>query len=397
LDELDNAIASWSTDRELKDVLTDALVISCAYLCQEAAFHLLARPDIDSNSTSELVEGYEFFPPLVVAVMSCTGQYSLENTAIAERLIERGAKIDTTDLLGRTPLLHAVAQGNTALIQALLEKGASTNAGRHFSPLHLACANGAEAVVELLLSRDADAEAPTEEQMTPLHVAAAQGYCSIVESLSPHIGSRAMNASCIGGWSPLHLACAGDQTALIYSLARAGPWKLFPESKSTAAIVNRYRVVEILLSNYANVNQISDSSKTALHLAAVSGDVGIICLLLSQEYIYIDAKDDRGNTPLLDAVEAHQSREVIDLLVPWSHRALSSLPPRVKEVIQDCYASIIDFSPPQFDSHKSQQTIFDLLYASQGHIGKSRSLDPARKGVSGGSIFQPTTCRGAIP
>lgn len=369
LDELDNAIALWSTDRELKKVLTDALVVSCAYLCQEAALHLLARPDIDPNSTSELIEGHEHVPPLVVAVTSY-GRSSAENLSIAERLIERGAILDMIDKTGWTPLHYAVAQGNTTLTRLLLEKDANGGNIRHCSPLHLACANGEEAIVKLLLSKHADAEAPTEEQMRPLHVAAAQGYCSIVELLLPQTRSRGMNASCIGGWSPLHLACAGEETALIHSLARAGQWNLSAKGTGAATTVDRSQVVNLLLSHGADVNQRSNSLKKALHLAAVSGNANMICLLLGREEIYTAAKDHQGNTPLLDAVEANQSREIIDLLVPWSHRALQSLPPLVKKVTENSYASIIDFSPPHYDSHKTQQTIFDLLYTSQGHNGK---------------------------
>ena len=366
LDELDNAITSWSADRELKNILTDALVISCAYLCQEAAFHLLARPDIDPNSTSELIEGSEHVPPLVVAVaVTSCGRSSPMRLSIVERLIERGALVDVIDNNGWTALHHAVAQGNTNLTRLLLEKDANGGHVRHCSPFYLACAKGEEAIVELLLSKHANAEAPTEEKMRPLHVAAAQGYCSIVELLLRHNRPREMNASCMGGWSPLHLACAGNDTALIYSLARAGQWNLFAKGTGAATTVDRSQVVNILLSHGADVNQKSNSWKTALHLAAVSGDANIICLLLGRKEIYTAAKDHQGNTPLLDAVEANQSREIIDLLVPWSYRALPSLPPLVRTATENSFASIVDFCPSHFGLHRTQQTIFDLLYTSR--------------------------------
>lgn len=128
-----------------------------------------------------------------------------------------------------------------------------------------------------------------------------------------------------------------------------------------------------------DVNQKLNSLKKALHLAAVSGDANIICLLLDREEIYTAARDHRGNLPLLDAVEAHQSREIIDLLVPRSHRALPSLPQRVKDVIEDSYASIIDFAPSDFDPYRSQQTIFDLLYVSQGPNGEETWRRPVTK------------------
>ena len=65
--------------------------------------------------------------------------------------------------------------------------------------------------------------------------------------------------------------------------------------------VNYVEVVRVLLEAGANVNRIFRASKTALHLAAESGHEDIVRVLLQQNQIVLAAKDDQGNTPLLNA------------------------------------------------------------------------------------------------
>jgi hypothetical protein len=47
---------------------------------------------------------------------------------VAEVLLKHGAKINLADTVGRTPLIHAMEQGHTKMMQFLLEKGADPNA-----------------------------------------------------------------------------------------------------------------------------------------------------------------------------------------------------------------------------------------------------------------------------
>ncbi|KAF5696281.1 ankyrin repeat domain-containing protein, partial [Fusarium mundagurra] len=69
-----------------------------------------------------------------------------------QRLLEKGAKTESKDMLGQTPLSVAAWNGHEAIIRQLLEKGADVESedksGR--MPLWWAAENGHEAVVQLL-------------------------------------------------------------------------------------------------------------------------------------------------------------------------------------------------------------------------------------------------------
>lgn len=81
-------------------------------------------------------------------------------------------------------LLHWAAKGgHVAIAEMLLSRGArvnSTNMGDDTS-LHLAAAHGHRQIVVKLLSRKADVNATNEHGMTPLHYACFWGYEQIAE------------------------------------------------------------------------------------------------------------------------------------------------------------------------------------------------------------------------
>ena len=91
----------------------------------------------------------------------------------------------------RTPLHHAVYEGNKVVFQILLGKGADPimvdSYGR--TPLHSAALRGQKKVVQHLLDAGED---PNKGLTTPLHEAASFGHTEIVQILlkkgaSPHI------------------------------------------------------------------------------------------------------------------------------------------------------------------------------------------------------------------
>lgn len=114
---------------------------------------------------------------------------------IVERLIQRGAKIEVTSDVDRSPCgpfmgepprdtpLHLAAEAANARMAALLlERGASVNARdeRGRTPLHMALTpreNQAESrkVVELLLRAGAEVNARDSDQKTPLDLAVSSG------------------------------------------------------------------------------------------------------------------------------------------------------------------------------------------------------------------------------
>ena len=90
----------------------------------------------------------------------------------------------TTD--GVTPLYLAALEGQLAVAQLLLNRGADVNLARTdgATPLFIAALNGQLAVAQLLLDRGADVnQAETTYGVTPLHIAAQEGQLAVAQLL----------------------------------------------------------------------------------------------------------------------------------------------------------------------------------------------------------------------
>jgi ankyrin repeat protein len=102
---------------------------------------------------------------------------------IARFLIDSGAKVDTTDEEGETPLMTAVRQGYTEVVRSLLEKGSRTDVrdrNFHRTLLHLAAIYGYGDIADMLLSRGLDANARDVYGATPVTDALIHGNATVV-------------------------------------------------------------------------------------------------------------------------------------------------------------------------------------------------------------------------
>ncbi|MBN2447343.1 MAG: ankyrin repeat domain-containing protein [Phycisphaerae bacterium] len=95
-----------------------------------------------------------------------------QDVALAAALIESGADVAATDVLGRTPLHIAAMSDKVKLVSMLLEAGADVNAvdSQGNTPLHFAARRFHADVLELLLDAGADATAENTNGQTALHV-----------------------------------------------------------------------------------------------------------------------------------------------------------------------------------------------------------------------------------
>ena len=108
-----------------------------------------------------------------------------DSLAVAELLLDRGAKIEARDKWQRTPLHWAAYYDSIAVAKLLLDRGADYEArdNEQSTPLHLAALRDSRAVAELLLDRGAKIDARNEYQRTPLHLAAMYDYRAVAELL----------------------------------------------------------------------------------------------------------------------------------------------------------------------------------------------------------------------
>jgi hypothetical protein len=159
--------------------------------------------------------------------------------------LDAGMAVDTPGEVGWTPLLVASFNGNEAIAELLLQRGAdpyALDAAGH-TPLHWAAFNGFARVTRLLIGKRVNVDAANRYGWTPLLQAAARGHTEVVGMLL-EAGADA-NLADQEGWSPLH-----------------------------KAVVNRHDdVVDLLLARGANVRAVHKSGVTPLQLAADKGYV----------------------------------------------------------------------------------------------------------------------------
>uniref|UniRef100_A0A1L8DMM9 Putative tyrosine kinase specific for activated gtp-bound n=1 Tax=Nyssomyia neivai TaxID=330878 RepID=A0A1L8DMM9_9DIPT len=91
---------------------------------------------------------------------------------------------------GFSPLHWCAKEGHSKLVEMLLQRGARVNATNMGDdiPLHLAAAHGHLEIVIMLLRHKSDVNTTNEHGNTPLHYAAFWGYSAIAEELVNHGG-----------------------------------------------------------------------------------------------------------------------------------------------------------------------------------------------------------------
>lgn len=77
----------------------------------------------------------------------------------------------------------ASQMGRTDIVQLLLDRGADVDAPNwdQATPLYVASADGKLGVEEMLLKQGADVNSRNKWSWSPLHVAAREGYCTVVQ------------------------------------------------------------------------------------------------------------------------------------------------------------------------------------------------------------------------
>lgn len=195
--------------------------------------------------------------------------------SVVELLLKTAVAIDGEqgqDKLGRTPLHWACATGKLRLAELLLVRSGVVGGGaakiesteiRGKTSLHLATAHGWDDIVDMLLGRGANIHARSDGGWTSLHNACEVGAIKIVRVLIA-AGSD-VNAKLLNGVTPLHLAAQAGHIEVVRMLLQCKDIKRAARDKfgSTAFLMaaqeKRRDIVE-LLSPLNNLETMSEDA-----------------------------------------------------------------------------------------------------------------------------------------
>lgn len=142
---------------------------------------------------------------------------------VMDALLTRGAQVDATSDLGRTPLheLASFREASLDIANLLLASGARARArdAEGAEPLHLAAQTGTVEMIRRLLEAGADAGATTDRGFSPLHQAAEVGRADVVAIL---LDAGADPNLAAGEWTPLRLAEEHDRREVAALLRARG-------------------------------------------------------------------------------------------------------------------------------------------------------------------------------
>ena len=207
-----------------------------------------------------------------------------------QTLLDSGVDVNligTQGVMSQTPLISACRNHAVDSARILLRHGADPNIDCNGTALSYAAMHGNLGVVQLLLEKGVDVEAPWHNN-TVLHVAAGRPNIAIVQLLLDH------NAD-------VHARSRHGLTALGIAAGKYGG----------------EGVIRMLLDHKADIeDKSSDESETPLHTAARNGILDNVRALLDRG-AHIEARNSKGETPLMKVVQNKQipGADIVRLLL----------------------------------------------------------------------------------
>lgn len=226
-------------------------------------------------------------------------------------LVEKGANINGLDDQGYTAL-HSVARHSRRnvepeLLKVLIDLKADVNVrdSGGYTPLLHAVLRDHASSVKVLAAAGADVNATTSERLTPLAVAIAEDrYFAAMALIEAGASISAVTGE--AKLTPLMLAAGKQALQMHMGAGRRTIEKYNPQDPGSLD------VAQALLQKGADVNAVSATGLTALHLAAAHNRTPIVGLLV-QSGADASAKTPEGKTAL-DIAKDNGNNTVVSIL-----------------------------------------------------------------------------------
>ena len=224
------------------------------------------------------------------------------DAAAVRELLRQRADPNAAEADGTTALHWAVRADAFDAARLLIAAGARVDSPNRYgvTPLSLAAANGSDAMIDALITAGADANAPAAEGETPLMIAARTGRTGAVKVLLAH-GARVNTAERWRGQTALLWAAADNQGAVVRQLLESGAGMALRSKGGYTAVLFAARNgategLDALLAGGASLADTMPDGTTALMAAIVNGHFRTAMWMLDHG-ADPNAPDPRG-TPL---------------------------------------------------------------------------------------------------
>ncbi|XP_051004280.1 2-5A-dependent ribonuclease [Acomys russatus] len=250
-----------------------------------------------------------------------------------QQLLEEGADVNVCDSWGWTPLHNAVQSGRVDIVELLLDHGADPRRRKRngATPLIIAGIRGDVRLLQILLSKGAEVSECDFNGFTAFMEAAEYGKVEALRFLFDKGANVNLRRETTedklrlkqGGATALMSAAENGRTEVLSILlndmgAEVDARDNMGRNALIRTLLNRdgenvEEITNLLLRHGADVNARGERGKTPLISAVERKHAGLVKMLLSREGINIDDKDSEGKTALLIAVELKQ-KEIVQLL-----------------------------------------------------------------------------------
>jgi ankyrin repeat protein len=240
------------------------------------------------------------------------------NLAVVEVLLERGAETEGQGVYYTNALKAASCGGHKEIVELLLDKGADIDVelGSEGNALQTAAHEGHGEIVTLLLNKGADISAESEEYGNALQAASCGGHKEIVTLLLDkgadsntqrgHYGN-ALQAASYKGSKEIVIVLL-DRGANVN--AQGGPWGT---ALQAASFNGHKEIVIVLLDRGANINAQGGKYGNALQAASSRGLKDTVALLLDKGANVNAQRGYYGNA--LQAASYGGSKEIVIVLL----------------------------------------------------------------------------------
>ena len=248
------------------------------------------------------------------------------HTAVVDLLLQRGANAKAATKSGFTPLIFAAIKDDAASVKRLLAAGANANDAipgqtpDRTNVLTIAASKGSFAAAMALVDGGADPNVTDKTKNTPLHAAAQAGALDLVKKLlakgaSPNVHNEQVKTTAgfgavPGEQTPLLLAARAGHLDVMRALIDGGADTKLKAQDGASLLLVASSSGRIAVAKYAfefdkDVTAADKNGQTAMHKvvsnfrgSATQDDMTEVAQFLADIGVPLDEKDSRGRTPI---------------------------------------------------------------------------------------------------